>query len=328
MEITPEDLLPFYVAIVAQTSGNPMSIYGMPLDCIKSHPLRADLERLVWEKPRAHAEQYADFHIGKAWSAPSLVRRLGTLNENLRNEHAGKDADKLFLCVRPRRRTARLPSWATFHLLLDPFIEKHRLPHFDFRDLRRSTARSFHIKEESQEAARRRLHHRRVQSSATYSPLSDRAREHELVIHRFQGEIVSASQLLSANGEGANRNGSENKGCKASTVFGFDCADPLAGFGGHSPVGQTCLHFQQCATCPGALVTLDDVLIVARLLAALEGLEAAAERAKVEGWWARYALLYEPTRIVLTTELLPSVSESVKTKAMAAMPQHLIPWLE
>ncbi|RAS17029.1 hypothetical protein [Paraburkholderia bryophila] len=52
--LSPRDLLPFYLAILVQTSGNPDAILKIGRNCVLPHPLRGDLERVVWEKPRSH----------------------------------------------------------------------------------------------------------------------------------------------------------------------------------------------------------------------------------------------------------------------------------
>jgi len=64
--ITASDILPFYLSVVVQTGGNPLSIRDLQIDCIERHPLRDDLEVLGWEKKRAHREQRQDFSVGRA----------------------------------------------------------------------------------------------------------------------------------------------------------------------------------------------------------------------------------------------------------------------
>ncbi len=76
-----EDMFSFYLAILIQTSGNPSAILEIERDCITPHPLRSDLERVVWIKRRSHAEQHVEAPVGRSWSAPNLIRRIEALNE-------------------------------------------------------------------------------------------------------------------------------------------------------------------------------------------------------------------------------------------------------
>ncbi len=67
------DVFPFYLAIIAQTSGNPMAIQEMERDCIRAHVLREDRKSVVWMKPRSSREQTVDFSVGRPRSAPNLI---------------------------------------------------------------------------------------------------------------------------------------------------------------------------------------------------------------------------------------------------------------
>ncbi|EKU79510.1 hypothetical protein [Massilia timonae] len=169
--MTPEAMFPFYLAIVIQTSGNPMAIMGLNVSCIRPHPLREDIERLVWEKPRARSEQIIDFPKGKDKTATNIVRRYANLVSSLRGHCVEGEAERLFICLQITPRKVAVPCMQLMHLMLDSFIEKYALPKFDFRDIRISGARSHHRAGRSLEAARLRLNHRDVRTTQRYTSL-------------------------------------------------------------------------------------------------------------------------------------------------------------
>lgn len=329
--LSPEDLLPFYLAVLVQTSGNPDAIKGLKRQSIHPHPLRADLERLQWMKQRSGKEQYADFPIGRHWSAPSLVRRIMMLNHDLLDKCEARFQTSVFISQNPRARNVRVPAKDVFHKELLRFIERNSLAPFHFRDVRKAGAREHHRAAGSIMAAKERLNHESVVTTSRYTSLGDRAKSHEDVIRRFQGEIVRlsmASPGTSSMAAPSTIATASKVSQTAETVFGFKCKSPLSGIVNGSSEGKLCLQFTRCATCPGAVVTVDDPDVVARLLAASTALEDAKNRAVSEGWWPRYALLYEPTREILETQLLPTIHPLIKDLAAKIAVSRFIPILD
>lgn len=311
--ISTETIFPFFLAILAQVSGNPYSILAMTRSCVSAHPLREDLERVTWTKFRSHAEQHAEFPKGKRWSAPELCRRLLKLTEPVLDKCPPQDKDKLFVCKRKGREVGVMKV-QMLHLLLDSFISRHDLPNFDFKDLRKAGAVAHHLETGSIISAQKRLNHRSPVTTARYTQLQDRSEEHDAVIRRFQGQLMGG-----AKDKKVDLSGPQEPKAGFETAFGFLCGDPFAGTAPGSVVGKLCLEFQKCATCPGALIPLDDPRIVARLLATKAALEDAKKRSVIEGWWPRFRDAYEPTRVILEQELLPAVAPVVIERA-AALP--------
>lgn len=311
--LTPDGLFPFFLAILAQTSGNPYAVLSLGRDCVWPHPLREDLERIVWLKLRSHSEQRGEFPKGKKWSAPELCRRLATLNEGLIEHTSPDERNRLFICKKTARDVGVM-KFQMLHILLDLFIERHRLPKFDLKDLRRGGAAAHHHEAGSIVAAQRRLNHQSPVTTAKYTKIEDRSHAHDAVIRQFQGQLMS--------GKRQSREGpmpAETPLGPHETVFGFTCTNPFAGMAPGSTAGSLCLQFQKCATCPGALITLDDAQVVARLLATSRALNDARERSLREGWWPRFKEAYEPTRLILQDELLPGVAPRVRERA-ASLP--------
>lgn len=327
--LCPEALLPFYLAILIQTSGNPSSIQKMKRDCLVAHPLRSDLERVVWAKLRSHAEQHAEAPTGRPWSAPNLVRRLRILNDNLVEKCTNADRDKLFIAYRISERNPGLPCAALLHHLLSEFIKQHDIPSFSFSGLRRAGAVAHHRASGTIRTVQLRLNHTSIEASSRYTDAEGSVRDfHDLTVRRFQGLMVQASLESGSVSEPFSVARVPVPENSAETVFGFRCRNPFAGIARGSTQGSLCLQFQKCATCPGALIPLDDIAVVAQLLSAHSALNKARERAIQEGWMARFELLYEPTWRVLVNEILPAVSNDVKACAMERMDERLIPRLE
>lgn len=325
--LCPEDLFPFFVAVVAQTSGNPDAIKILARDCIHQHPLRSDLERIHWIKKRAGREQFSDFPVGRRWSAPAILRRLMKLTEPILYWCGPAHVNKVFVSYCPYGRKAKGPDKNILLDELDSFIKKHRLVSFQFRDLRHAGARAHHKASGSIVSAKRRLNHMSVESTVRYTNLEDRAHEHELLINRFQGELVHLSTRKPFE-KIPSENWNQPSPGSVDTVFGFGCKDPLAGLHPASTKGKTCVQFAGCATCPGAMIVLDDPTVVARLMATSFALEETKKRAIAEGWWPRYDLLYEETRQILCDQILPAVHPSIRAVASSIDIQRLIPVLE
>ncbi|VWD37437.1 hypothetical protein BCO18430_06489 [Burkholderia contaminans] len=322
-----DDLLPFYLALLIQTSGNASSMKEIERDCIRSHPVRSDLERIVWKKRRANREQWVDMPVGRKWSAANIVRRLRVLNEDLIPRCPVYDRDKLFLAYRLDKCLPGFPSDSRLVVLKNEFADRHGLPNFTFSSIRRAGARAHHKATGDTRVAQKRLNHTSLRTTARYLDANELAETHDRIIRGYQGMLLRASIGLTETSSGSGSAVVEMP-APAETVFGFGCVNPFAGLAEGSKPGVLCMQFQKCAVCPGAIIPLDDVTVVARLLAASCALEDARERALKEGWMPRFLKLYEPTREILSGEILPAVTETVRRLATEKMDKSRIPRLE
>jgi len=227
--LAPADLFPFYLAILTQTSGNPMAIRTLTRDCVQPHSFRSDLTLVCWEKPRSGTEQKVDFPIGREWSAASLVSRISRLNENLVPLVERSARNSLFLAY--SHHQARVPCFQMFHHLLGDFIARHQLGlDFDFKDLRRAGARAHQKTSGSIFLVKKRLNHKSVRTTARYLDQVEIAETSDQVIFRFQGEL--ARRALQPDSEAAPREEkerSDKSNGHIDTIFGFKCKDPIAG---------------------------------------------------------------------------------------------------
>lgn len=322
--LTPEDIFPYYLAILIQTSGNPQSLLHANHECIVSVPMRLDLEKVVWDKARAGREQAPDFPKDKEWAAPNIIRRLLRINEELRPFARAKYAESLFLCRNSHGHVAP-PSWQTIHNCFREFRARHSIPKFDLRSLRAAGGQLHHQAARSLAAAKQRLQHVNESTTQRYTRLSGIRSVHEKTILRFQGLLISESRRFSQKPTTHSLPDPLWRG--AETVFGFGCKDPLGGVAPGSRKGEACPSFHQCATCPGALIVVDDPASVARLLRSMEHLEQERDRAVREGWSQRFEMLYEGTLAILQRDILPGVSSQTLAQARA-IPTLSLPRLE
>lgn len=310
--LSTKDILPFYLAILTQTSGNPQSLLRAHQDCIINVPMRLDLERVVWDKARARREQAPDFPKDKEWSAPNIIRKLKLLNEELRKLARPKYTESLFLCRNLQGNVAP-PSWQSIHNYFREFRKRHGLPKFDLRSLRLAGGKLHHHAARSLAAPKQRLQHVSASTTQTYTPLTDIRVVHDRTILRFQGSFISESLRNTADAAVSPEQNAPP--VKAETVFGFGCKEPRGGIAPGSRKGEVCSHFHQCATCLGALVVVDDPTFVAKLIRSQEHLMRERERAMKEGWSRRFELLYAPTLAIMQRDILPSISSSTLERA-------------
>lgn len=323
--LVARDLIGFYIMLLAQTAGNPMAIRQLRRYCVEPHPLRSDLMRIAWEKPRANREQEGSFPISHRWSAPSLVSRLAMLNENLRAGAPPGHADYLFLSQ--RNGHISLPLHQMFHILLDEFIEKHSLPKFDFKQLRPSGANLIFLDTGDIAAIQKKLNHRRTSTSSGYIEASLLDEHRAKAISRYQGQLIQLTRNSRPISDNTKALKKKNKS-PAETVFGFLCKDPLAGISPGSVQGNVCENFNCCATCPGAIVTLDDPNVVAKLLSTHKHLVQLGDKAIRQGWSRRFDALYRPTLTVIEQDLLPCISTAVRKKAEQSIGSVPFPHLD
>lgn len=323
ISLTPVDLLPFFINVLMLTSGNPMAVLEIRRDCIRKHPLRDDIEWVVWEKRRSHGEQKIDSLTGREWALGSVIKRLLKLNEDAVAIASKAQRAALFLCL--SEHGARVPTFQMFHLWLSEFIDRHELPDFDFRDLRVATANAIYAECGDVVAVKRRLNHKSIRTTYRYLNVCEVRERNERIVHAFQGKIV----LLAGEGSEADeRIVAARTGRAYDTVFGFRCGDPMGGIAPGSKPGVPCPSFQRCATCPGAVVPLDDPHVVARLINTFDTLRECRSDFEKRGRSERFEVMYAPTLHVLEEQLLPRVTASVRAAALRLLPKYRLPRLE
>ncbi|MFM0178744.1 hypothetical protein PQR52_09775 [Paraburkholderia aspalathi] len=319
------DIFVFYLLIMFQLAGNPESVLFMKYDCIRDHSLREDRVWVVWEKNRAGREQRANLPRKKEFAPPQLIQRLTQYTARLRGLTSGAKGDSLFLASSPCG--IKVPRPAQMHLLLKEFIEKHGLPKFTFAQLRKTSAVLHHQAGQSILAAKSKLNHASVATTYRYTTLEDRREAHEREIFHAQEQLITDAVSGTVSRNRLTKNSINIRG-PADTVFGFKCNDPMGPHSQPGYPGGPCISFSRCATCPGALIPLDQPQVVAALLNSRDFLVSEQKRAAMEGWQERFAVLYGPTLHALENDLLPKVSSGVMKAAAGLLPNNALPQLE
>lgn len=299
IHLTAESFLPFYLHITAQLAGNSVSVFNISRECIISHEILQHSEMVTWAKGRSIHQSRA-FDIRKKNAAPNLLRKLLMMTEPLVKHTPPQDANKIFLHCRGDTGSKQL-SWATVHKRLATFIEEKGLPNFDPVDLRPSVG-DLHAQIGGIHAAKKILNQKKVSTTERYLNRERVEEAQDKLIHKFQGVLASSAAELKKSLK-------ESKGAdgRRVTTFGFDCKDPLAGIAPGSRKGEKCNQFKNCSECTGAIVVLDDPLIIARLLQAHAHLEKWRAIANGQGWGKRFSSIYQDTFDIIDIELLPLV---------------------
>jgi hypothetical protein len=309
--ITVSDIFPFYLSVVVQTGGNPLSVRELQVDCIERHPLRDDLEVLGWDKKRAHSEQRQDFSVGKTWSAPNIIRKLLALNQKIRGACRSSQKRYVFVAVGARRNNALLISVQSLHDRLEEFILEHGFPDFNFEDFRVTQAMKLYGEFFDLRVPQKRLNHKSARTTSRYTNIEDFPQPFYRKIAKFQGMLVGGRNSI----KDEHQQWVDAVKAPADTVFGFRCKDPFDGMDGVTPKGTRCVNFTACSTCSGCMVPLDDSKVISRIIAAKLALEEAQKKAAVQGWSGRFNVLYRDTLVIINESIISSVLPEIIRKA-------------
>jgi hypothetical protein len=83
LHATPETLVPYMIAIAAQTFANPEALRLMRRDCMSEHVLLEGRTVITWTKGRSNRPQRRSFLRDKSFSVPNLIDRVLALTELL-----------------------------------------------------------------------------------------------------------------------------------------------------------------------------------------------------------------------------------------------------
>src|SRR5215831_12975898 len=98
LHATPETLVPYMIAIAAQTFANPEALRLMRRDCMSEHVLLEGRVVVTWMKGRSNRPQRRSFLRDKGFSVPNLIDRVLALTQPLIPHVASNDRELLFLC--------------------------------------------------------------------------------------------------------------------------------------------------------------------------------------------------------------------------------------
>lgn len=299
---TSDALMPYFIAILIHTAGNPYSIATLRTDCLRPMPLLDDREMLVWEKPRASSLQRRAFRADSPFEPPALVRDLLEWTSRLRRRVDPALRGRLFLyhgqggiatlsprsLIYPRRR----------------FAERHELPDFELAALRPSVLTAFYRASGDLNQVRSIANHAHLSTTVSYVESPKVQAQNRIRVATLQSAFIGhvrEPEVVRSAGAPSGRiaqRGATPSG-EAVSMFGFSCLDPLAGVAPGSRPGELCTNFLGCLTCPNAVLT-HDAHTLARLLQARDHLRAASSQIHP----ARWSAIYAPQLAILEHDIL------------------------
>jgi len=330
LHATAETLIPYMVAVGAQTFANPEALHDFSRNCMSEHVFLDGRTLVTWGKGRSNRIQRRSFLRDRSLSVPNLIDRVLALTAPLVPHSPAQDRGKLFLAagVLASRRVGLLSSEAVVeHVRL--FAERHGLRTLDGAPLALTLAS---LRATGLTLAHAALGHDVIKTQALANhahPDQTRHYINQPVIHakqaialgQLQGRFVEAvrggSGLVRAEGE---PNHTTDVDARNATASGFLCADPLAGVAPGQRKGRLCTAWLGCFTCPNAVIPLDaDTL--ARLLHTRDALTKARDVTALDRWM----LLYAPKLEILERDVLPRFPHDVHAAAQARMSQVPVP---
>ena len=323
-----ETLLPFMVAIGAQTYANPEPLRLMHRDCMVEHLLLEGRLVVTWEKGRSSRSQRRSFLRDRSLSVPNLIDRVLAMTQPLVAHVPVYDRDKLFLsATRSTWRNAILVPKGTLAFHLAHFICRHQLRHADGTPLRlhfaslRITGLSLAHAALGYDVLKTQIvaNHVSPRTTTRYvaqpairaaqsSNLAGLQAAFVLWVRKDPDEIVKTLGVTRATAAdiAAGRNASAS---------GFTCRNPLEGVAPGQQRGRLCTAWLGCFTCPNAVIPLD-IDTLARLLRSRDALAAA----KVTVASDRWGLLYGPKLEILERDILPRFPQNLLAAASGLVP--------
>lgn len=295
-------LLPYYLAILIHSAGNPEPIAELGRDCLQDMPLLERRQMLVWFKARAGCLQRRSFERDTPFEPPALVRDILSWNERLRPLAPSAQRDRLFIFK--GLRTVNAMSTITVHHLLGEFCRRHGLASFSLASLRPSVLTTFYRASGDLLRTKTVANHASIATTVRYVQRPIVRQQNHARIAALQEAFVEhlsgpPTTTPSATTATSSPSAAIPPGATVS-MFGFDCTDPLAGTAPGTRRGEMCTNFMGCFTCPNAVIP-PDPRSLARLLQARDHLRAAASMLHPARWQA----FYGPQLRILEEDILP-----------------------
>jgi hypothetical protein len=305
-----EALLPYYLAILIHTAGNPVAIAGLSCDCLQPMPLLDDRELLVWTKARAGVLQRRSFRTADSFEPPTLVREILAWTRRLRPHASSADSSRLFL-MRANHHVTALTAALAKNLLAAGFLARHHLPHFALASIRPSVLSTFYRATGDLRQVKAIANHAHLSTTVGYVQGPEVEAQNHARVAALQSAFVGHIECPTPNERRIEPNKrtrplaarSPPPTAAAVSMFGFDCQDAFAGVAPGTRRGELCTNFLGCFTCPNAVITADAASL-ARLLQAREHLRAATGYVHPARWEAIYA----PPMRILEEDILPRFS--------------------
>ncbi|WP_245305051.1 site-specific integrase [Rhizobium leucaenae] len=310
LHMMPETLIPYMIAIGAQTYANPEALRELRRDCMSEHLLLDGRSVISWSKGRSNRVQRRSFLRDKTISVPNLIDRVLQMTSPLLPHVPAQDRERLFLAamVYGSRTVSLIPSHLmTKHVRL--FAQRHGLTDDSGRPLSLTLAA---LRATGLTLAHEALGHDILKTQVLANHATPDTTQRYIdrpIVRRAQQRIVGNLQtqfvnlVRGTNSVDDDRADTSAIDARHATAAGFICKDPFSGIGEGQKTGRLCTAWLGCFTCPNAVIPLDpDVL--ARLLSTRDALVAARQTLAPDRW----RLLYAPKLEILEHDILPRFS--------------------
>jgi integrase len=322
----PETLIPYMIAIGAQTYANAEALRHLRRDCMSEHMLLDGRVVVSWRKGRATREQRRSFLRDRSLSVPNLIDRVLEMTARLVPHVSLGERDRLFLYagVQGAAREIKLVPDYLMSAHVRRFVERHKLRDSAGGQLNLTMAC---LRPTGLTIAHASLGHDifKTQALANHAtPDTTQRYVDRPMVRKAQVAALGRLQLrfvdaVRSGGE-ADRVEETIAGIDAghATASGFLCRDPLSGIGENQKPGRLCTAWLGCFTCPNAVIPLDPD-ILARLLRTRDALMNARAGMGADRW----RLLYAPKLEIIDRDIVPRFPQALQEAAMArvgAMP--------
>jgi len=283
LHATAGTLVPYVIAIAAQTFANPEALRNLRRDCMVEHVMLEGRWLVTWGKGRARRVQRRSFLRDRGLSVPNLIDRVLALTEPLVPHAPAAESDKLFLCsgISGLRRVGLIDT-GRLTTLVRSFALRHGLRGLDGTPLAltlasfRPTGLALAHAALGHDVAKTQVlaNHASMDMTMRYvhRPTVRAGQAAELA--RLQGRFVAAvrggDRAIMVGGE-AGVDAATPVDARNATASGFTCSDPLAGIAPGQRKGRLCTAWLGCFTCPNAVIPLqaDTLARLLRMRAAL-----------------------------------------------------------
>ena len=302
-----DTIVPYIIAIAAQTFANPEALRNFRRDCMIEHVMLEGRILVTWGKGRAGQIQRRSFLRDRSLSVPNLIDRVLALTEPLVSHAPASQRDKLFLFggVTVSRRIG-LISVGLLVQHVQQFIRRH-----DLRDINGAalafTLASFRTTGLTLAHAALGYDLTKTQVLANHiSPRTTQLYVDQPLIKEAQAAGLARLQarFVEAVRQGVAEENHIDLPPEVdrhnATASGFVCADPFAGIAPGQRKDRLCTAWLGCFTCPNAIIPLD-VDTLSRLLCTRVALLIARETIVADRW----RLLYAPKLEILERDVLP-----------------------
>ena len=322
LHATAETIIPYMIAIGAQTFANPEALRNMRRDCMSDHIFLEGRIQVEWIKGRSRQLQRRSFLRNRHLSVPNLIDRALEITKPLVSEVPFGDADQLFLIagILTSRQIRLIPHCEVVEHV-KAFAVRHNLRDSAGGPLALTIAS---LRPTGLTLAHSALHNDvlKTQVLANHVDPNQTRRyidrpitraEQAVTIARLQGRFVEAVRKgngLDLRGKKVAR--SSLADARNATASGFVCSDPLGGIAPGQRKGQLCTAWLGCFTCPNAVIPLEPDTL-ARLIRMRDALAEARTTISPDRW----QLLYAPKLEIMERDVLPRFPSHVHALARA-----------